>query len=193
MQLGLAAPDTAAVADLFGRAETAWRAVRATWLARLPAGGRARSSSFHLRLGRKHAGGYDHLARAEHDRLAEAGRAAALGNLAGALIALGRMDEAAAHLDEALALRRAGLGHREVGVAALLRLRAAIASARDEADEAKRLADKAAAVEADPVRYDAARLARETGPRFDDLWRLRAALYLSPITAAVSWRRSSGG
>jgi tetratricopeptide (TPR) repeat protein len=159
--------------------------VRATWLARLPAERAAGSSTFHLRLQRKHAGGYDHLRRAEYKRLCEAGRAAALGNLARVLIGLRRIDEAVAQLDEAVALRRAGFGGREAGVGALLDLRAAAARAGGRIDEAGRLAAAARVVEADPVRYDAARLERETGPRFDDPWRLRAALYLSPIPPAL--------
>lgn len=192
MQLGLAASGPASAIALFERADAAWRKVRATWLARLPLGDKARSSTFHVRLGRKHQGGYDHLARAEQERLVEAGRAAALGNLARVLLALGRTEEAAAQVDQALALRRAGLGHREEGVASLLRLRAAIALAHGDASEARRLDAAAAAAEADPVRYDAARLERETKGRYDDAWRLRAAIYLSPIRAAPAHWPASG-
>jgi len=193
VQLGLGAPDAASAAELFTRAEAAWCETRATWLARLPAGGRARSSTFHLRLGRKHPGGYDHLAQAAHERLCEAGRAAALGNLAGALIALGRHDEAAARLDQALVLRRAGFGHREAGVGSLLRLGADLARFKADGDGAMRLEDAARAIAADPVVYDVVRLRRETGRRYDDLWRLRAAIYLSPIEATAALRPAAPG
>jgi len=180
-QTGLAAEDARTAACLFSRADSAWRETRSNWIALLPLSGAARSSTFHLRLKRKHRGGYDRLARAERENLVEGGRATVLAALARLHTQRRQLNEADADIEEALALRRTCFGHREAGVAALLRMRASIASARGDQDTAERLEAEAAAIERDPVRLDAARLARETGPRYDNDWRLKAAVYLCPI------------
>lgn len=64
-------------ADLFAEALAVWDR-SASWIDSLRPERRARSSTYHLRLERKHPGGYDHHARARHRALADEGRAAVL-------------------------------------------------------------------------------------------------------------------
>lgn len=67
---------TAAAADLFDESLAVW-ACSGPWALALAPERRARSSTFHLRLERRHPGGYDRQARARYTALAEEGHAAA--------------------------------------------------------------------------------------------------------------------
>lgn len=157
----------------FRRSLCAWDDAEA-WVARMAVGQRARSSSFHLRLASKHAGGYDAPARGEFARLLGAGRAAALAG--GAHLA----KEPAAALEEARVLREAGLGYREAGLAVICRALAAYAAAGD-GERAAAHRHRAAEIARDPVRFGPERLAAECGAEAGDLGRLKAAVYLTPV------------
>lgn len=65
----------AAAAALFDDALAVW-ACSGPWVLALAPERRARSSTFHLRLERRHPGGYDRQARARHTALADEGHAA---------------------------------------------------------------------------------------------------------------------
>ncbi len=67
--------EAAAAAALFDEALAVW-ARSGPWLEALEPERRARSSLFHLRMERKHPGGYDHHSLARYRALAEEGRAA---------------------------------------------------------------------------------------------------------------------
>ena len=153
---GDAAGDRARARRAFRRALRSWDAAEA-WVARMAIPRRARSSSFHLRLESKHRGGYDALARAEFARLLGAGRAAALAG--GAHLAR----DPAAGLEEAQALRTAGLSWRDADQTAIWR---ALAAHRQEAGEDAAAHDaraKAEAIERDPVSYGPERLGASRG------------------------------
>lgn len=155
----------------YRRALEAWDAAEA-WVERMAIDQRARSSTFHLRLRTKHAGGYDHLARAEYKRLLGAGRAATLANAA-------HLTKDAVDLEEARTLRVAGLSHREAGVARICR---ALAALREAAGvSAADLLDQAGAIERDPLEFGPERFVAERGARISDLRRLKAAVYLTPL------------
>lgn len=156
----------------YRRALEAWDAAEA-WVERMTIGRRARSSTFHLRLSTKHAGGYDHLARAECKRLLDAGRAATLANSAH----LSR--DAAARLEDARTLRAVGLSHLEAGVARICRALAALRGADGAA--VSDLLDQAATIEREPVEFGPNRFKAERGADFSDLRRLKAAVYLIPL------------
>jgi len=64
-----------AAANLFDEALAVW-ACSGPWVLALAPERRARSSTFHLRLERRHRGGYDRQARARYTALAEEGHAA---------------------------------------------------------------------------------------------------------------------
>lgn len=164
----------AAARRSFRRALRAWDDAR-PWVARMAVGQRARSSSFHLRLAAKHAGGYDAPARAEFARLLGAGRAAALAG--GAHLA----KEPAAALEEARVLREAGLGYREAGLAVIRRALAAYAAAAGDGALAAAHRRRAAEITRDPARFGPERLAEECGAEAGDLGRLKAAVYLTPV------------
>jgi len=66
---------TEAAGDLLARAQAAW-ASGDSWVAALPQERRARSSLFHLRLERRHPGGYAAAAKRRHEALAQEGMAA---------------------------------------------------------------------------------------------------------------------
>ena len=167
--------DTEAPRRAFRRALRAWEAAEA-WVARMTIPQRARSSGFHLRLEAKHPGGYDAIARAEFARLLGAGRAAALAGCAH----LARDPMAA--LEGSLALRAAGLGHRDADQALIMR---AIATCRQEAGDdagAQDARQRAKEIERDPVHFGPERLAANAGAlRAGDLRRLEAAVYLTPV------------
>ena len=61
----LALVETRGADNLLAEAVTVWQA-SASWLADLRPERRARSSLFHLRLARRHLGGYDHWSRARY-------------------------------------------------------------------------------------------------------------------------------
>lgn len=163
----------AAARRSFRRALRAWDDAR-PWVARMAVGQRARSSSFHLRLAAKHAGGYDAPARAEFARLLGAGRAAALASSAHLA------KDPAAALEEARALREAGLGYREAGLAVICQALAAYAAAGDGARAAAHR-HRAAEIARDPACFGPERLAAECGAQAGDLGRLKAAVYLTPV------------
>ena len=172
---GEAAGDRARARKAFRRALRSWDAAEA-WVARMALPRRARSSSFHLRLESKHRGGYDALARAEFARLLGAGRAAALAG--GAHLAR----DGAARLEEAQALRTAGLSWRDADQTSIWR---ALAALRQEAGEdvaAHDARNKAEAIERDPVNFGPERLsAAPDGAAMSDLRRLESAVYLTPV------------
>ena len=170
-----ASGDAAAARRAFRRALRAWEAAE-TWVARMDIGQRARSSVFHLRLERKHPGGYDAIARAGFARLLGAGRAAAHAGRAH----LSR--NAAAALEEAQARRSGGLGHRDADLAAILRALAALRLEAGDTAAAQDARRRAEAIERDPVRFGPERLsavADDGSP--SDLRRLEAAVYLTPV------------
>ena len=170
-----ASGDAAAARRAFRRALRAWEAAE-TWVARMDIGQRARSSVFHLRLERKHPGGYESIARAGFARLLGAGRAASHAGCAH----LAR--DPAAALEEAQEKRAAGLSWRDADQAALWRALAALRQTAGDGAAAGDARQRAEAIERDPVRFGPERLsavADDGSP--SDLRRLEAAVYLTPV------------
>lgn len=87
----------------------AWSGVDA-WLDRMRPGPRPRSTAQHFRLEKIFRAQHAALARAEHRRLADAGVAASLSNLASLLLERGRAAEAGEMDERASALRAAAPG-----------------------------------------------------------------------------------
>ena len=140
-----------------------------------------RSSSFHFRLERKHAGAYRDLARADYRRLAEAGAAACAANLA--LVLQDRAPEEAACLyRHAILARKAGLGARDLGcLVAMENLRRLIRAVGDPQSEGASLSTE---IEATAMRDPLSPFSRwknEKPGRMTDRRRLLAAVYLSPV------------
>ena len=159
----------------FRRALRAWEAADA-WVARMGVAHRARSSGFHLRLQAKHPGRYDAIARAGYARLLGAGRAAALAGCAH----LNR--DPAATLEEAQALRAAGLSWRDADCALICRALAALREKAGDDAVAHEARQRVEAIERDPVSFGPERLVvAAEGQPVSDLRCLEAAVYLTPV------------
>jgi hypothetical protein len=161
-------------------AALAWQAA-SQWLDAMTVELGGRSSLFHFRLERKHADTYRQLARAEHQRLADAGAAACAVNLA-LIIHHRTPDEAARLYRHAIAARSAGLGVRDIGhLAAREGLRRLILTTGGRpADDADPSAEMVLAAMRDPL-SPLTRWKSERQGRMTDRRRLVAAVYLSPI------------
>ena len=137
---------------LLDGAVEAWHGAE-RWVDDMRMAGSARSSTFHLRLEARHRGVYPEIVRLRHRKTLAAGRAGSEANLAA-------IDDDAAALEAALALRRDAFGDREAGAAAI----------------ARRLGR--------PVDGRVLDRFRERPPRaFDDERRLLAAALLAPVLA----------
>jgi hypothetical protein len=172
---------TDAAAELELReAARAWQ-ITSRWIDSMATQLSGRSSLFHFRLERRHASAYRDLARADHQRLAEAGAAACAANLA--LVLHDRApDEAARLYRQAIFARKAGLGARDLGcLVAMDNLRRLIrAAGGPQSEDANLSTEIAATVMRDPL-APLARWKNERPARMTDRRRLLAAVYLSPV------------
>lgn len=168
-------------------AERALRAAAEAWLTariwvdailpELP----GRSSMFHFRLERKHAGAYRELARLDYHRLLEAGGGACALHLA--LILHDRLPEEAKRLyQQAISARKIGLGARDLGyLVAMVNLRRLIHATGDSPSDDANLANEIAATTLRDPLSPLARWKTEMPARMTDRRRLLAAVYLSPV------------
>ncbi|WP_119460053.1 tetratricopeptide repeat protein [Rhodospirillaceae bacterium SYSU D60014] len=151
------------------------------WIERMIPDHKPHSSLYHHRLERKYAGAYAEIARRGYRRLAEGGRAACLGNLAGLLNRLGRTDEAESLYRDAVAVREPALGARDVGTMYLFETLAALLAASGRADDAEAARAKAEAIAANHPLTPRRRWRSEKPVRMSDDRRLLAAVYLTPV------------
>jgi tetratricopeptide (TPR) repeat protein len=179
----------AAQAEVAGRAAKpsalsdaalAWERAR-SWIDTMTVDHKPRSSLFHHRLERKHPGAYQESARHGYRRMLEGGRAACLNNLANCLAAAGRTAEAEALYREALPLRRAAFGARDIGVMRILENLAALLRGRDRGDEPQVLREEAKHIrQRDPL-PPVRRWVSQRPQRFADVRYLLSAAYLSVL------------
>jgi hypothetical protein len=151
------------------------------WVGSMTIGLSSRSSLFHFRLERKHAGAYQDLQRLDCQKLAEAGAAACSANLA--LVLQDRAPDRAAELyRHAIAARRAGLGARDLGCfAAMGNLLRLVRAMGDPGSEVTGLsAEIEAAAARDPL-PPMTRWENEKPAQMTDRRRLLAAVLFSPI------------
>lgn len=156
------------------------------WIARMDVELKAHSSLFHMRLEARHRNEIVHLGRVQNERMAAAGRAAALATLAALAAAAGRTDEAGTLYHEAIAARAKGLSHREEA-AGWLNDDLAAALAPDSA-EGRTARGEAARIARDPVPAGAPRFLRRSWRKMTDERRLTAAVELAPLLRLADLR-----
>jgi hypothetical protein len=167
-------------AMMLGEAVAAWDAAQA-WVSAMTPEHKPRSSLYHHRLERKHAGAYAEIARHGCRRLLDAGRAACMNNLALCLASAGAQGDAEAMLREAADLRERALGARDIGVMRILASLADLLDARGDLAEAAAARARARAILARRPISTLERWRRHRTGRMTDSRRLEAAVLLVPV------------